>query len=105
MIQITTNLCTSWAPAYQHVRDLILRNYWDSCLYAHTDMIIWIVGTGGATCHCGKEVDVLVEHVIENPYREDNIIVSTHLDDADVTVSAPTNLIPNTYVRYAMDCN
>lgn len=60
------------------------------------------VGTGGVTCACATEVDVLVENVIDNPYREDNIIVSTHLDHADLMVTAPQSLKPNTYIKYAI---
>ena len=62
------------------------------------------VGTGGMTCDCATEVDVLVENVIDNPYREDNIIVSTHLDHADLIVTVPQNLKPNTYIKYVISC-
>jgi hypothetical protein len=49
-------------------------------------------------------VDVLVDNVIDDPYREDNIIVSTHLDHTDLLVTAPQKLKPDTYIKYAICC-
>ena len=60
------------------------------------------VGTRGFTCGCATEVDVLVEIVIDNPYREDNIIASTHQDHADLMVTAPQSLKPNKHIKYAI---